>query len=286
MVEGGYVYIAQPPLYKVTVGKEERYLYNDRAMEQMLQERGLEKVMVMSGSRSRSVEGDDLKQLLSQLSKFYGAKRYPAIARLPEPLVMHLVQSKVESTTLSTMEQATALQQSLAAKFPDYQYRLETEEESGKITLFVKEILKTEQGEEIPRTGTLNTDLLDSLEYERLVTLYPDVQDFLPESFEQGLQVTAPKDNLEIKSYDALRQYIEANGKKGLSVQRFKGLGEMMPIQLWDTTMNPATRTLLRVEIEDAAQADRMFDVLMGERVEPRRNFIETNAQYVKNLDI
>jgi DNA gyrase subunit B len=79
---------------------------------------------------------------------------------------------------------------------------------------------------------------------------------------------------------------VEERGKKGVQLQRFKGLGEMMPQQLWDTTMNPETRTLLKVEIEEAAVADKLFDILMGERVEPRRNFIETNAAHVKNLDV
>ncbi|MCE3237013.1 MAG: gyrase subunit, partial [Vampirovibrio sp.] len=80
--------------------------------------------------------------------------------------------------------------------------------------------------------------------------------------------------------------FVEERGKKGTQLQRFKGLGEMMPQQLWDTTMNPETRTLLKVEIEEAATADKLFDILMGERVEPRRNFIETNAVNVTNLDV
>ncbi len=287
LIENGYIYIAQPPLYKVTVGKEERYLYNDRALEQMLQERGLDKVMLMNGTRSRSVEGEDLKQLLSNLSKFYSAKRYPGNARLPEPLLLHMVKNQVNAAEIGTIQLAENLKNQFESLFPAYQYRLEVDAETGKVTLFVKETIKTEQGEELPKTGAIQADLLESLEYDRLLKLYPDVSEFLPEMFENGIQVVVgSKENLEIKTYDELKAYIEGHGKKGMSLQRFKGLGEMMPVQLWDTTMNPQTRTLLCVEIEDAAQADRMFDVLMGERVEPRRNFIETNAQYVKNLDI
>lgn len=287
LIENGYVYIAQPPLYKVTMGKDERYLYNDRSLEQLLQERGLDKLMLMNGPRSRSLEGEELKQMLGQLSRFYGAKRYPGLARLPEPVLFHLIQNKVEASQLGSLMQAEALQQELEARYPQYQYRLEQDAEASRITLFVKETLTTEQGEEVPRTGMVNAELLETLEYDRLLKLYPDVADFLPETHEQGVQlVVAGKDQLEIKTYDELKTYVENHGKKGMTLQRFKGLGEMMPQQLWDTTMNPETRTLLCVEIEDAAQADRMFDVLMGERVEPRRNFIEANAQYVKNLDI
>ncbi len=287
LIENGYIYIAQPPLYKVTVGREERYLYNEKALDQMLQERGLEKLMLLSVSRAHSVAGDDLKQVLSNLAKFYGAKRYPGLARLPEPLLFHLIQNKIDASQLTTMEDIERLKSLFETQFPTYQYRIEQDAETAKVTLFVKELIRTEYGEEVPRTGTLNADLLDSLEYERLLNLYPDVMDYLSEGTENGLQlVVSNKEQIEIKTYEALRAYVETAGKKGVSLQRFKGLGEMMPVQLWETTMNPETRTLLCVEIEDAAQSDRMFDILMGERVEPRRNFIEANAQYVKNLDI
>ena len=94
------------------------------------------------------------------------------------------------------------------------------------------------------------------------------------------------KEEQSIQSVLHLKSLVEERGKKGMSLQRFKGLGEMMPQQLWDTTMNPESRTLLQVEIQEAAVADQMFDILMGERVEPRRHFIETNAHLVKNLDI
>lgn len=287
LIENGYIYIAQPPLYKVTIGKEERYLYNERALEQMLQERGLEKMMVMNGSQTQSVQGEDLKQLLSDLSKFYNAKTYPGLARLPEPVLFYLAKNHIDETALANLETAESLKSRLQAQFPQYEYRVESDLETQKVTLYIKEIIKTEQGEEIPKTGTLNTDLLESLELDRFTKLLPQVESFLPETFENGIQVDlGTKETHTVKTYETLRLLVESQGKKGISLQRFKGLGEMMPAQLWDTTMNPQTRTLLCVEIEDAAQADRMFDILMGERVEPRRNFIESNAQYVKNLDI
>jgi DNA gyrase subunit B len=94
------------------------------------------------------------------------------------------------------------------------------------------------------------------------------------------------KDQVPIATISQLRTLVEQRGQKGVSLQRFKGLGEMMPAQLWDTTMNPQTRTLLQVEIDAAVEADKLFDILMGERVEPRRKFIEGNAHLVKNLDV
>jgi DNA gyrase subunit B len=287
LVEKGYIYIAQPPLYKVTSGKEERYLYNDRALEQLLQERGIDKLMLMGGTRSRSLMGDELRQMLNQLARFYAAKRYPGLARLPEPLLRDMIERKLDATRLSTPEQAYALQTELTGRFSDYQYQLDTTAETGITSLAVTEQVTVGHGDPVSRTGVLTVDLLESLEYDRLIQLYPDVKDFLPEAFTDGLEVSKDhKEQVTIRTYEALRTYIDTVGKKGMTLQRFKGLGEMMPAQLWDTTMNPQTRTLLCVEIEDAAQSDRMFDILMGERVEPRRNFIEANAQYVKNLDI
>src|SRR5690606_1474609 len=123
-------------------------------------------------------------------------------------------------------------------------------------------------------------------EFERLIELRPKVESFLPSEETPLLLVIGGKDERMISDYAELKTLVEERGKKGAQLQRFKGLGEMMPQQLWDTTMNPETRTLLKVEIPEAAVADKLFDILMGERVEPRRNFIESNAATVKNLDI
>ena len=92
-------------------------------------------------------------------------------------------------------------------------------------------------------------------------------------------------DKIEITSPEQLQKIVDDRGQRGLAIQRFKGLGEMMPEQLWDTTMNPATRTLLKVNLEDAMLCDQLFDVLMGDKVEPRRDFIEANAVYATNID-
>ncbi|MBY0405109.1 MAG: hypothetical protein K2X66_14505 [Cyanobacteria bacterium] len=138
-----------------------------------------------------------------------------------------------------------------------------------------------------PTAVSLTVDLLDSLEYERLLETFDKVREYLPELSAQGVAIVLnEKEEMLFHTVDKLQSYVEERGKKGLTLQRFKGLGEMMPQQLWDTTMNPETRTLLRVEIEEAVIADKLFDILMGERVEPRRNFIESNAHSVKNLDI
>jgi len=103
---------------------------------------------------------------------------------------------------------------------------------------------------------------------------------------EEGkLILETENETIEITSYDQLQKIVNDRGQKGLAIQRFKGLGEMMPQQLWETTMDPATRTLLKVDLEDAMMCDQLFDILMGDKVEPRRDFIEANAVYATNID-
>ncbi len=128
--------------------------------------------------------------------------------------------------------------------------------------------------------------LINSIEYNRIKESYPVIRDFLIGE-EKSLQlVIDEKTEMMITAFEDLKKTVEERGKKGINIQRFKGLGEMMPQQLWETTMDPSNRTLLKVNIEDAILCDQLFDILMGERVEPRREFIESNAVYASNIDI
>ena len=130
----------------------------------------------------------------------------------------------------------------------------------------------------------ITQSIVKSSEYKRLKSAYPLIRDFLIEE-EQSLILETDTEQYEITSFEKLQKLIDDRGQKGLTIQRFKGLGEMMPQQLWETTMDPATRTLLKVNIEDAMLCDQLFDVLMGDKVEPRREFIESNAVYATNID-
>ena len=301
LVESGHIYVAQPPLYKVSIGKNDQYLYNERALEKMMVERGVENIALTATDKRTTLEGAELKTLLNQLSRFYNAKSYPGLARLPQPVVYYLVENRITASALAEESQSLeTLAKTLQDKFPMYQFKMDTSsietgegvEAEKRYQLMVTEEITTELGDNILKTGLLNADLLDSLEYERLLELFDSIKTFLPD-LQPDLTLEVTENDKEGKekathsftSYDELRVFVDARGKKGVTLQRFKGLGEMMPQQLWDTTMNPATRTLLQVEVEDAAAADRMFDVLMGDRVEPRRNFIETHAKTVKNID-
>lgn len=130
----------------------------------------------------------------------------------------------------------------------------------------------------------INQNIVKSSEYKRLKAAYPVIRDYLIEE-EESLILETDTEQYEITSFDKLQKLIDDRGSKGLQIQRFKGLGEMMPQQLWETTMDPATRTLLKVNLEDAMLCDQLFDILMGDKVDPRRNFIETHAVYATNID-
>ena len=126
--------------------------------------------------------------------------------------------------------------------------------------------------------------MIRSKEYERIKNSYPKIREFLIEE-EKVLTLETPEGSKDITSFAELQRIVEERGKKGIQLQRFKGLGEMMPQQLWETTMDPANRTLLQVSIEDAMLCDELFDVLIVDNVGPRRDFIEANAIYATNID-
>ena len=132
----------------------------------------------------------------------------------------------------------------------------------------------------------IHSGIIKSIEYKRLEVAYPPIRSYLFE--EEGTLQLLMDDKTEtsISSFKELQKIVEERGKKGISIQRFKGLGEMMPQQLWETTMDPQNRTLLKVNIEDAMICEQLFDILMGDKVEPRRDFIETNAVYATNIDV
>jgi DNA gyrase subunit B len=292
LVEGGFIYIAQPPLYKMTAGREERYLYNERELERLLSDRGLANLELFDTARGGSCKESSLKTMFGDLGRYHSARNYPMLRVLPEEAVTYLIEQHVESSALGTSEAAQKLADDLQALLNKETYTVSVEttttemsdEEERYVIRFQRLETSADNVEDLP--SRLSSELLDSLEYERLLELRPKIQAYLPTSDKPLMLVINDKDEEKLSSWDALKTFVEERGKKGIQLQRFKGLGEMMPQQLWDTTMNPETRTLLKVEVEEAVAADRLFDILMGERVEPRRNFIESNAALVKNLDV
>ena len=130
----------------------------------------------------------------------------------------------------------------------------------------------------------ISANLIKSSEFARIKNAYPQIRSYLFEE-EKMLILDNGTEDIQITSFADLQRIVEDRGKKNVQIQRFKGLGEMMPAQLWETTMDPTNRTLLKVNITDAILADELFDILMGDKVEPRRDFIEANAVYATNID-
>ena len=273
-------------------------MYDDRALDKVLHERGVEGLELFTTNKKKSVSGKDLREVLGNLGKYHHARRYPLLRLIPNGVIFHLLDKGIESSVLNHKKTAEPLVKELGKQFSDFTFTLESHPEQEQVAILIqpvtgKSTVKKSQKEEDaaaisaePEVSRLTVETLDSLEYERLGELYPNVQEYLPELSKNGLTLVVDKDEMQIHGIGELKTFVEERGKKGISLQRFKGLGEMMPGQLWETTMNPETRTLLQVEIQEAAVADKLFDILMGDRVEPRRQFIETHASSVKNLDI
>ena len=287
LIEKGYVYIAQPPLYKVTTGKTSEYLYDDRALDKMVRERGVKGLSLTNKSRSKLCENEDLETLSGDMAAYYKSFHTPVMNNIPSVAIRGLVRSEITPEDFENSEKMEEINKYFQHYLTDHgeNYGI-TEAKNYKTYLKTtddnKVIIKidTGEGDAISITPTV----IKSSEFQRIKTAYPKIRNFLIEE-EKELILDTGSEEITITSFGDLQKIVDERGKKGLTIQRFKGLGEMMPQQLWETTMDPATRTLLKVNIEDAMLSDALFDVLMGDKVEPRRDFIESNAVYATNID-
>jgi DNA gyrase subunit B len=271
LIERGHLYIAQPPLYKVKRGKKEMYLKNEQALQQFLLEEGAEELTLALEKGERVYKGAQIIPVIRQFIEHRAildkvVKKGIAAELLPLMLKAG-VPADIEE--LGQLESYLERMKQLAG---DADYQQEEERISFRLGN-VRHLIDSQ---------TLN--VLTTHEYELLMENYRKVcetmaggQAFLEQ---EGKQLVATD------SHEELLAWFLEYAKKGLNIQRYKGLGEMNPEQLWETTMNPQNRTLLQVKIEDLVGADEIFTVLMGDQVEPRRDFIEQNALNVVNLDI
>ena len=289
LIDNGYVYIAQPPLYKLTIGKQNEYLYDDRALDKTLRERGVTGLALTDNKKDKVIANNDLVALIGNMSSYYNSFNNPIINTIPSVVIRGLVRSEIKDADFDNeerMEEILAYLQHYVkdhaenygiSEAKNYMVSLKKNEETGKFSI------KVDLGQGI-ESVSITQNIIKSIEYGRIKNSYPLIRDFLFEE-KKELFLNTGSDDLTITSFTELQRIIEERGKKGVGIQRFKGLGEMMPQQLWETTMDPANRTLLKVNIEDAMMADQLFDVLMGDNVEPRREFIESNAVYATNID-
>jgi DNA gyrase subunit B len=284
LIENGHIYIAQPPLYKVKRGKQESYVKDDLELNSVLLQTALENAAVHVNSEAPPLQGQGLENLAHKYMEVQAiikrwSRRYDD--RLLEQLIyMPEVTTENFDRPDWLRDWGQHLDQSLNALADGTRtYRVEVRGASDGHAARVI-VHRTEHG--TPSQKFLPREFFESAEYQRIADLARTLAGLIGE----GAFVTRGEDRLEIGSYKEAMKWLLDQARKGQTIQRYKGLGEMNPEQLWDTTINPDSRRLLRVKIDDAVMADDVFTTLMGDQVEPRREFIEKNALSVANLDV
>lgn len=273
LVERGHVYIAQPPLYKVTKGKNERYVKNDEMLEEYMLELALRD--------AKFVVGEDTlleKQQLADTAKIYLTAKsiIKKHSKLLDTVVLYAL-LKMPKVDLNT-EESTNLVISQLKTIINVPIELNAVFDDVTQKYQIKSV-RIEHGNHIH--STFDQHFLDSNDYSRILKAAERLNGFNV----NGLTVMRGDNSKAITDFVEGLEWLQQEIKKGMSIQRYKGLGEMNAEQLWDTTMDPAVRSLVKVTIDDALAADNIFSTLMGDEVEPRRHFIEANALNVKDID-
>ncbi|WP_119978647.1 DNA topoisomerase (ATP-hydrolyzing) subunit B [Shewanella algidipiscicola] len=284
LIERGYVYIAQPPLYKVKKGKQEQYLKDDPALTEYLTNLALDGGEIHPSKDAPAMSGAPLEKLVYQYREVENIfdrleKRFPLM--LTERM---LYQAQLTDELLAD--------EAKVKQWCDTYVAALKEAESGGFIFSGEAVFDPERKVYLPQITIrkhgidayylFSYDFLHSSDYLRMAKL----ADALDGLIEDGGYVKRGERTKEISSFVEALDWLMGDSKRGLYIQRYKGLGEMNPEQLWETTMDPESRRMLRVTIEDAIGADQLFTCLMGDQVEPRREFIESNALNVANLDV
>jgi DNA gyrase subunit B len=276
LVERGHIYIAQPPLYKVKHGKSERYIKDDHELKEYLLKLALDDAELYPATNAKPLNKDALGQVAKQY--FLAEAVIDRMSRLIEPAVLQalLVNPDIDLANEKNAAQS-ARRLSAALGTADIVIEPKFDEKNERYRLIIK---RTQHGN-LHQTS-LDEDFIHSGDYEQIKKTAQVLQGLLGE----GAYVKRGEQKHPIRDVKDALNWLLDEIKKGLGIQRYKGLGEMNPAQLWETTMDPKVRRLLRAQIEDAISADEIFTTLMGDLVEPRRAFIETNALGVRNLDV
>ncbi|MFN7982005.1 MAG: DNA topoisomerase (ATP-hydrolyzing) subunit B [Vicinamibacterales bacterium] len=319
VIENGYVYIAQPPLFRAKRGKSETYIKNERELEDYLIRRSVAGRLVRFGSDGAEYSGVELERLLERLMTHQKLVQTIERRGFSREIVESLLDAGADRDYFADRERLDSLAQTLTT--PVRTVTVHSDEEHSRFQLEIDD-----RSSGYPRHHTIGVDFLATPEYRSLLANKRDVptingtvtvstqaaaaeESEAPAGDGETVVPTEPvvtaadlarhaaepkpaarkpveQPDVTLKTIDELVEFFIAAGKKGVAINRYKGLGEMNPEQLWETTMDPTIRTLLQVRAEDHTEADQMFTTLMGDQVEPRRKFIEDNALDVKNLDV
>lgn len=284
LIERGHIYIAQPPLYKIKKGKQEQYLKDDEALDNHLLQGALDGTSLHPSESSPAISGPALETLITRyrqvermcqrLGRVYPLEVLKRLLYLPELTLEQLASAD------AVRQWSEQLCQALAS-YVDGGERYECSlQEDREHSLFLPLIKIIQHG--VDTDYVLDVELFRSRDYRAIVELGQELQSLL----DDGAYLARGERRFALNELGEGIRWLLEQSRRGNSIQRYKGLGEMNPEQLWETTMDPDARRMLQVTVEDAIAADQLFTTLMGDEVEPRRNFIESNALSVANLDI
>jgi len=284
LIEHGYVYIAQPPLFKYKKGKKEIYLKDEKELEAFLIDNSVSDATVKVGGNV--IDKEEAVKIVNKFTN-YSRTLVSYDNHFDTELLRHMIEdSKIDSEVLKDRAKLDAEIEKLNAclkaieneTLKTYTFNVEEDVEHQSHQIFIE--VKTSSRN---KKFKLSTYFLDSPEYADLRNSFDGISKYTKEKFSVEKEKTGLTEFENIKDFS---DFMIQDAKQGAYIQRYKGLGEMNPEQLWETTMNPENRTLLQVKIEDTIEADQVFSVLMGDQVEPRRQFVEQNALNVRNLDV
>ena len=283
IIERGHIFIAQPPLYKIKRGKHEQYIKDDPALEEYLTNTALDGAALYVNAQAPGISGEKLEELVNNYRGVLA--NIDRLGRVyPERVLKSMIyMPKLTQDDLKDRAKVEAWNAQLQSRFVD---------PKGNDSRVVLEIVEDKErhiylpdikviNHSIPTDYVLSHDFFDSNVYKNICSLGERLQDLV----EEGAYIQRGERKSEVSSFEDVLAWLMNEARRGYSIQRYKGLGEMNPEQLWETTMDPDARRMLRVTIEDAVAADQIFTTLMGDEVEPRRAFIESNALLVENLD-
>ena len=284
LIERGHIYIAQPPLYKLKRGKKEYYVKDDAELNELLLASAIEDAQLHVSPDATPIKGEPLKKLalkymeiksiIERWGRRYDANVLRAMMWLPGITESDLDDAKVFKTWCRQLEERLKI---LNGAGPRYHVSIQKNEDDADTSIVVR---RDHHG--ITTSKTIHRGFFRSPEYEQIAAIGAELNSLL----QPGAFVSRGKERMEVDSFPEAMDWFMSQAKKGQHIQRYKGLGEMNPDQLWETTVNPKTRRLMQVRVEDAVAADEVFTTLMGDQVEPRREFIERNALAVENLDV